>query len=110
MAFNHRSLLLSSGRTYHFIDQKPDLFDPNQTSTLLCLHGLPDSWYGWRYQIGPWVRNGARVIAPDMLGYGGTDKPKSPAEYSPKKLCDDLAALLDLLEIKTVVSDLEHPP
>ena len=46
------------------------------------------------------------MIAPDMLGYGGTDKPKSPAEYSPKRLCDDLAALLDSLEIKTAVSEL----
>ncbi len=28
--------------------------------------------YEWRYQIGPWVRRGYRVVAPDMLGYGGT--------------------------------------
>jgi len=43
------------------------------------------------------------VIVPDMLGYGGTDKPKDPAEYTPKKLCDDLVALLDLLQVKSVV-------
>ncbi|KAF8329017.1 epoxide hydrolase [Amanita rubescens] len=85
------------------VDQKPDSFHPNRTHSLLCLHGMPDSWYGWRYQIGPWVRNGARVIVPDMLGYGGTDKPKDPAEYTPKKLCDDLVALLDLLEVKNAV-------
>lgn len=62
--------------------------------------------YGWRYQIGPWVRKGARVIVPDMLGYGGTDKPKDPAEYTPKKLCDDLVALLDLLQVKSAVRNL----
>ena len=38
-----------------------------------------------------------------MLGYGGTDKPKDPGEYTPKKLCDDLVALLDLLEVKNAV-------
>ena len=59
--------------------------------------------YGWRYQIGPWVRRGYRVVVPDMLGYGGTQKPIEASEYSTKKLCADLAALLDLLEIKTAV-------
>ena len=59
--------------------------------------------YGWRYQIGPWVRRGYRVVVPDMLGYGGTQKPIEASEYTPKKLCADLAALLDLLEIKKAV-------
>lgn len=39
-----------------------------------------------------------------MLGYGGTDKPSEASEYSTKKLCADLAALLDLLNIKRAVS------
>lgn len=60
--------------------------------------------YGWRYQIGPWVRKGARVIVPDMLGYGGTDKPTEASEYSTKKLCADLVALLDLLGVRKAVS------
>ena len=59
--------------------------------------------YGWRYQIGPWVRRGYRVVVPDMLGYGGTQKPIEASDYSAKKLCADLAALLDLLEIKSAV-------
>ena len=59
--------------------------------------------YGWRYQIGPWVRRGYRVVVPDMLGYGGTQKPIEASDYSPKKICADLAALLDLLEIKSAV-------
>lgn len=59
--------------------------------------------YGWRYQIGPWVRKGCRVVVPDMLGYGGSDKPVDPSEYSTKKLCSDLVALLDLLDVKKAV-------
>ena len=38
-----------------------------------------------------------------MLGYGGTQKPIEPSDYSTKKICADLAALLDLLEIKGAV-------
>ena len=49
----------------------------------------------WKNQIGPWVEAGYRIVVPDMLGYGQTDKPDEPEEYSLKKLSDDLAALLD---------------
>ena len=59
--------------------------------------------YGWRYQIGPWFRQGYRVIVLDMLGYGGTQQPIEASDYSAKKICADLAALLDLLEIKSAV-------
>jgi hypothetical protein len=60
--------------------------------------------YGWRHQIGPWVRAGYRVIAPDMLGYGGTDKPRAAEEYSTRRLCADLAALLDVVGVHKAVS------
>lgn len=43
---------------------------------------------------------GHRVLAPDMLGYGGTDKPFDVSEYSTKKLSADLAALLDHSGVK----------
>ena len=64
--------------------------------------------YGWRYQIGPWVRRGYRVVVPDMLGYGGTQKPIEASDYSAKKICADLAALLDLLEIKSAVCKMKE--
>lgn len=60
--------------------------------------------YGWRYTIPALVQQGYRVIAPDMLGYGQTDKPESADEYTTKKLSADLAALLDFLEIDKAVS------
>jgi pimeloyl-ACP methyl ester carboxylesterase len=64
--------------------------------------------YGWRHQIRPWVQAGYRVIAPDMLGYGQTDKPSAIAGYTSKKLADDLAALLDTVRISKVVR-IAHP-
>jgi len=38
-----------------------------------------------------------------MLGYGGSDIPDDPSEYSTKKLCADLAALLDHLQLPKAV-------
>ncbi|KII94869.1 hypothetical protein PLICRDRAFT_98013 [Plicaturopsis crispa FD-325 SS-3] len=101
-SFNHRTERLSTGRTYHFVDQIPERHAAT-TPTILCVHGFPDLWYGWRYQIGPWVRKGYRVIAVDMLGYGGSDKPKEPEDYTTKRLSSDLAALLDLVGVRQAV-------
>lgn len=54
------------------------------------------------------MRAGYRVVVPDMLGYGGTDKLLAAEEYSTKKLCADLAALLDVVGVSKAVS--LHPP
>ncbi|KAF5321645.1 hypothetical protein D9619_000575 [Psilocybe cf. subviscida] len=102
-SFNHRTERLYTGNTYHFVDQLPEDYDPRRTPTILLVHGFPDLWYGWRYQIGPWVRRGCRVIAPDMLGYGGSSKPVEAESYSTKKLCADLVALLDLLGVRRTI-------
>src|ERR1700733_1567894 len=104
-SFNHRTELLSTGRTYHFVDQLPANYDPKTTPTFLCIHGAPDLWYGWRHQIGPWGRGGNRVLVPDMLGYGSTDMPVYSKEYSTKRLANDLAALLDLLSVQKAVRE-----
>ena len=50
------------------------------------------------------MRAGYRVVVPDMLGYGGTDKPLAAEEYSTKKLCADLAGLLDVVGVSKAVS------
>ena len=47
----------------------------------LLLHGFPESAYSWRYQIPLLARLGYRVWAPDLRGYGKSDKPKGISEY-----------------------------
>lgn len=44
-SFNHQSTKLSTGRTYHYIDQLPADYDASKTVTLLLVHGFPDLWY-----------------------------------------------------------------
>jgi soluble epoxide hydrolase/lipid-phosphate phosphatase len=102
-SFHHRTERLSTGQTYHFVDEKPTSFDPKTTPTLLLIHGFPDFWYGWRYQIAPWVNKGWRVVVPDTLGYGGSSKPDDVALYSVKNLCADLVALLDIIDVERAI-------
>ncbi|KAJ7682417.1 epoxide hydrolase [Mycena polygramma] len=91
-------LTLPSGHTWAYVDA-----NPQGPTTILCLHGFPDLGYGYRHQIGPWARAGFRVIVPDMLGYGGSDAPVDPAQYTTKRLSADLAALLTVLGVDRAV-------
>ncbi|KAJ7129298.1 Alpha/Beta hydrolase protein, partial [Mycena epipterygia] len=89
---------LPSGHTWAFVDA-----NPAGSPTLLCLHGFPDLALGYRHQIGAWARAGFRVVVPDMLGYGGSDAPVDPAQYTTKRLSADLAALLTALAVPRAV-------
>ena len=42
---------------------------------VLC-HGFPESWYSWRHQLRALAEAGYHAVAPDMRGYGQTDRPK----------------------------------
>jgi len=60
---------------------------------LMC-HGFPESWYSWRHQIAALSEAGYRVIAPDMRGYGQTDRPHSIDQYSLFHLVGDMVGLV----------------
>src|SRR5215813_1348544 len=61
----------------------------------LCLHGFPELAFSWRHQIPVLADEGWRVWAPDMRGYGGTDRPVGRESYALEKLMDDVAGLID---------------
>jgi len=63
---------------------------------LVLLHGFPETWYAWRKQI-PVLSRHYRVIAPDLRGYGHTEKPA--AGYDKRTMARDLAALMDHLGV-----------
>jgi pimeloyl-ACP methyl ester carboxylesterase len=44
-----------------------------QGPLVVLLHGFPENWWSWRYQLEPLAQAGFRVVAPDLRGYGETD-------------------------------------
>ncbi|WP_428484842.1 alpha/beta fold hydrolase [Rhodopila sp.] len=69
---------------------------------LLC-HGFPESWYSWRHQIDDLAEAGFHVVAPDMRGYGQTDRPEAIDQYTLLHLVGDMVGLLDALGAETAV-------
>jgi pimeloyl-ACP methyl ester carboxylesterase len=63
---------------------------------LLC-HGFPESWRTWRHQIPALAGAGWRVAAPDMRGYGQTDRPEAIAAYNIFDLVGDMVGLVHAL-------------
>lgn len=61
----------------------------------LCLHGFPEIGYTWRHQLPLLASLGYRVWAPDLRGFGQSDKPKGVRQYAFEHLIDDVAALID---------------
>ncbi|MGI3779834.1 MAG: alpha/beta fold hydrolase [Janthinobacterium lividum] len=58
------------------------------------LHGFPETWFGWRKQIAVLAEHHT-VVAPDLRGYGATDKPASG--YDKRTMAADVVALMDHL-------------
>jgi pimeloyl-ACP methyl ester carboxylesterase len=63
---------------------------------LLC-HGFPELWVSWRAQLAALAAAGYRAVAPDMRGYGGTDAPADPAQYTMLHHAGDLVELVHAL-------------
>jgi pimeloyl-ACP methyl ester carboxylesterase len=69
---------------------------------LLC-HGFPESWYSWRHQLPALAAAGYRAVAPDMRGYGGTDRPGPVERYTQLHHVGDMVGVLDALGAETAV-------
>jgi pimeloyl-ACP methyl ester carboxylesterase len=61
----------------------------------LCLHGFPENWYSWRHQMPLLAKLGYRVWAPDLRGYGESDRPRGIQAYAIEALMEDVAAMID---------------
>ncbi len=70
---------------------------------VVLVHGWPESWYSWRHQIPALAAAGYHVIAPDLRGYGGSDRPPAVEDYDIEHLSGDIVGLLDALGEKRAV-------
>src|SRR5262245_11674109 len=69
---------------------------------VLC-HGFPESWYSWRHQLPALADAGFHAVAPDMRGYGQTDRPEAIDQYTLLHLVGDMVGLLDALGAESAV-------
>jgi pimeloyl-ACP methyl ester carboxylesterase len=66
---------------------------------LLLIHGFPDSSGLWRHVVPQLTAAGHRVVAPDLRGFGESDKPTAVEEYAIGRSVADMVAVLDALGI-----------
>ena len=69
---------------------------------VLLLHGEPTWSYLYRSMIGPIAAGGFRVVAPDMIGFGRSDKPAEVADHTYARHLDWTRAFLDALDLRDV--------
>jgi len=92
------------GLRVHYLDEGPR----DAAQTFLCLHGQPTWCYLYRKMIPVFAGAGARVVAPDLFGFGRSDKPADEAFYTFTRHRDMLRAFverLDLTDITLVCQD-----
>ena len=59
----------------------------------VMIHGFPDYWYSWRYQMEALAKT-HRVVAVDLRGYNQSDQPEGVENYALRKLVNDIAAVI----------------
>lgn len=83
----------ATGHTYAYIHYPP--FRAYNKPTLLFLHGFPSTSYEWRHQLDYFINKGYGVLAPDLLGSGGTSKPLDVEKYVGRSMAGEVVAILD---------------
>ena len=78
-----------------------NVFDEGSGDAVLLLHGFPDSHRVWRHQIPEFLKAGYRVIAPDLRGFGQSDKPQGKEAYTIPLLIGDVVATLDASKVES---------
>jgi epoxide hydrolase 4 len=64
---------------------------------VLLLHGFPEFWYSWRQQLEALAAAGFTAVAPDLRGYGLSDKPAGVDSYRIERLGGDVVGLIRAL-------------
>lgn len=89
----HCYVNLKTGIRMHYVEM-------GQGPVVILLHGFPEFWYIWKYQITALAIAGYRVIAPDLRGMGDTSSPYGIDAYGHEIVCADVIALMNSLYIQ----------
>lgn len=69
--------------------------DEGDGPLVVLLHGFPELPTSWRHQVEPLVAAGHRVVAPYLMGYGGSPRPEDPHAYTADKLAASVVEVID---------------
>ncbi|MGV9880093.1 alpha/beta fold hydrolase [Streptomyces sp. NPDC003006] len=89
----HRLVSAPAGRI-HLVEQ-------GSGPLVLLVHGFPESWYSWRYQLPALAAAGYRAVAVDVRGYGRSSGPGDVAAYRMLELVEDGVAVVRALGEET---------
>jgi len=94
-----KAVITASGEPLriHYVDEGPR----DAKETVLLLHGTPDWCYIYREIIPPLVAAGQRVIAPDLVGFGRSDKPTSVRDYTYERHVEWMSEVVVQLNIRS---------
>ncbi len=87
------------GLRVHYVDENPG----GRAGVALCLHGNPTWGYLYRRMIPVFAAAGMRVVAPDLIGFGRSDKPDDPAAHRFGFHRAMLQAFVERLELRDVM-------
>lgn len=85
------------GVRIHFVDE-----GHNDRETVLMLHGEPSWSYLYRKMIPIVVKSGYRIIAPDLVGFGKSDKPAEMSDYSYQRHVSWMTGLVKSLDLRNM--------
>ena len=86
----HRRLIPTDGLTQ-------SILEAGSGPLVLLLHGFPELAVSWRAQLPSLAKGGFHAVAPDMRGYGGTDKPEAREAHTILHLVGDMVDLVRAL-------------
>lgn len=90
-ALGSHEYVTANGLKFHYV------VAGNRTKPLmLLLHGFPEFWFSWRYQLRAFSKD-YRVVAVDLRGYNDTQRPQGRKEYVLKNLRQDIVELIPAL-------------
>lgn len=81
----------------HYLDE-----GPKDSAPILLLHGEPSWSYLYRKMVPIFSKAGHRVIAPDLIGFGRSDKPSKRTDYTYQRHVDWIQSVLDQLDLKNI--------
>ncbi|GAA2239543.1 alpha/beta hydrolase [Kitasatospora cystarginea] len=89
-----------SGVTHRFVSSnglRMHIAEAGSGPLVVLLHGFLNFSYSWRHQMEALADAGYHVVAPDLRGYGRTDRPRDIGQYTQLHLVGDVIGLLDAL-------------